>query len=79
LADEHHNDHGKPYVQSYLRQFGIRKVEANALVVRPEAGRRLCLDAIRRYISDDLLSDFESRREASRQEARAAVARLLAQ
>jgi hypothetical protein len=79
LADEHHNDHGKPYVQSYLRQFGIRKVEANALVVRPEAGRRLCLDAIRRYIPDDLLSDFEARREAARRDAHAVAARLLAQ
>jgi hypothetical protein len=79
LADPDHEDHNKPYVQHYLRQFGARKVEANALVVRPEAGRQLCLDAIRRYISDELLSDFEARRSAARQEARAAVARLLAQ
>jgi hypothetical protein len=79
LADPGHNDHDKPYVQNYIRQFGVRKVEANALVVRPEAGRQLCLDAIRRYIPDDLLSDFEARREAARHEARAAVARLLAQ
>jgi hypothetical protein len=77
LADRDHNDHNKPYVQNYIRQFGVRKVEANALVVRPEAGRQLCLDAIRRYIPDDLLSDFEARREAARQEARAAVAQLL--
>jgi hypothetical protein len=79
LADPHHNDHEKPYVQNYIRQFGVRKVEANALVVRPEAGRQLCLDAIRRYIPDDLLSDFEARREAVRQEARAVVAQLLDQ
>jgi len=64
-------------VQNYIQQFGARKVEANALVVRPEAGRRLCLNAIRRYIPDNLLSDFEARREVARQEARAAVARLL--
>jgi hypothetical protein len=56
-----------------------QRLRANALVVRPEAGRQLCLDAIRRYIPDDLLSDFEARREAARHEARAAVARLLAQ
>jgi hypothetical protein len=79
VADPDHEDHDKPYVQNYLRQFGARKVEANALVVRPEAGRQLCLDAIRRYIPDDLLSDFEARREAARQDARSAVARLLAQ
>jgi hypothetical protein len=79
LANPNHNDHYKPYVQDYIRRFGARKVEANALVVRPEAGRRLCLNAIRRYIPDDLLSDFETRREVARQEARAVVARLLVQ
>jgi hypothetical protein len=77
LADRNHEDHNKPYVQDYLRQFGARKVEANALAVRPEAGRRLCLDAIRRYVPDDLLADFETRREAARQEARAVAAQLL--
>jgi hypothetical protein len=77
LANRHHPDHCKPYVQNYIQQFGAHKVEANALVVRPEAGRRLCLNAIRRYIPDNLLSDFEARREVARQEARAAVARLL--
>jgi hypothetical protein len=79
LADPDHEDHNKPYVQDYLRQFGARKVEANALVVRPEAGRQLCLDAIRRYIPDDLLSDFEARREDAQEEARAIAERLLDQ
>jgi hypothetical protein len=77
LANPNHNDHNKPYVQSYLQKFGARKVEANALVVRPAAGRRLCLNAIRQYVSDDMLADFEKRQEAARQKARAAVARLL--
>jgi hypothetical protein len=31
LNDPRHPDHFKPYVQSYLRQFGARKCEANAL------------------------------------------------
>jgi hypothetical protein len=42
LADPRHPDHFKPYVQNYIHEFGARKVEANALVVRPEAGRKLC-------------------------------------
>jgi hypothetical protein len=53
LAGPSHPDHNKLYVQNYLRQFGARKVEANALVVRPDAGRQLCLDAIRRYSEPD--------------------------
>ena len=31
LADKSHEDHNKPYVQTYLKRFGARKVEANAL------------------------------------------------
>ena len=50
LADPKHPDHFRPYVQSYLKRFGARKVEANALVARPEAGRELCRQAIRWYV-----------------------------
>ena len=32
LDDINHPDHGKPYVQNYIRRFKARKVEANALV-----------------------------------------------
>ncbi len=39
LDDPRHRDHRKPYVQDYLRAFGARKVEANALVVRATEGR----------------------------------------
>lgn len=50
LADPKHKDHGRPYVQNYLAKFGSFKVEANALVVAPKAGRRLCQEAIDRFI-----------------------------
>ena len=53
LDDPRHPDHRKSYVQDYLHRFGARKVEANALVVRPEAGRALCRSAILRYMSAD--------------------------
>ena len=32
LDDPKHPDHKKPYVQDYIREFGVRKREANALV-----------------------------------------------
>ena len=53
LADPRHKDHKSDYVQSYLKQFGERKVEANALVVRPDAGRDLCLRAVLKYLPTD--------------------------
>jgi hypothetical protein len=33
LDDPEHPDHEKEYVKSYINKFGVRKVEANALVV----------------------------------------------
>jgi len=41
LADPKHPQHNFPYVQSYLKQFGARKCEANALIARPQAARWL--------------------------------------
>jgi hypothetical protein len=78
LASPNHPDHFKPYVQDYLARYGARKVEANALVVRPEAGRRLCLEAVRRYVPDPVLADFEARRAEAQIEARSEILRLLA-
>ena len=53
LASDTHCDHNKSYVQNYLSRFGARKVEANALVTRPQAARDLCESAILRYIDLD--------------------------
>jgi hypothetical protein len=50
---EYHPDHFKPYVQNYVKRFGARKVEANALVVRPDAGRELCRRVVREYVPAD--------------------------
>ncbi len=73
LDDPRHPDHQKPYVQDYLAQFGARKVEANALVVRPEAGRELCRNAILRHVSEeDVAAD-----EAEVREARETLRRLI--
>lgn len=52
LDDPKHKFHRMPYVQEYLRQFGARKVEANALVVIPDEARRLCERAILRWVKD---------------------------
>jgi hypothetical protein len=73
LDDPRHPDHNKPYVQNYIRRFGVRKVEANALVIRPEAGRELCRQAIARYVPADALRRYEERLIPVRAELRAAV------
>lgn len=75
LDDPRHPDHNKSYVQDYLAEFGPRKVEANALVTRPSAGRQLCRDAILRYVDD---SDAVAAYEASLAESRAQMAKAIA-
>lgn len=53
LDDPKHKDHNKSYVQDYIAKYRARKVEANALVVNPVAGRKLCLDSILRWLGDE--------------------------
>src|SRR5262249_25894126 len=77
LADSDHPDHSKPYVQNYLREFGTRKVEANALVVRPEAGRKLCRDAILKYVPETAVTKFERRLKLRRGQAHREITRLM--
>jgi hypothetical protein len=78
LASPNHKDHFKPYAQNYLQRFGARKVEANALVVRPEQGRQLCRDAIVKYIDDDGIAAYQTDLEAAREQAREAIALRMA-
>jgi hypothetical protein len=79
LDDPDHHDHDMAYVQDYLRKYCHkdengkwegRKVEANALVVRPEAARRLCREALAKYIDQEALDDYEAELEERREELR---------
>jgi hypothetical protein len=73
LGDPGHKLHNSDHVQAYIKKFGKRKVEANALVVRPEAGRRLCRDAIERYIDQDAVAEWEQQLEDERERCKAAL------
>jgi hypothetical protein len=74
LADPRHPDHFKLYVQNYLRRFGARKVEGNALVARPDEGRELCRQAILKYIPECAVEDYEARLGEVREELRQTIA-----
>jgi hypothetical protein len=73
LDDPEHNDHSKSYVQDYINRFGVRKCEANALVVAPQAGRQLCRDAILQYIPAEYAEEHSSRLADAREELRDAL------
>jgi len=59
LDDPNHADHKKAYVQDYIKEYGVRKCEANALVVRHEAGRKLLTDTLLKYIKPEQISKYE--------------------
>ena len=76
LNDTRHKDHCKPYVQNYIEQFGARKVEANALVTRVEAGRKLCREAILEYLDEDDPKNYQAALEVHQEKAREAITEL---
>jgi hypothetical protein len=73
LDDPDHPDHFKPYVQDYLKRFGVRKLEANALVKRPEAGRALMRKTLLRFISKAAVRRYEQRLKPLRNRFRRAI------
>jgi hypothetical protein len=73
LGDPEHRQHNAESVQEYIRMYGKRKVEANALVVRPEAGRRLCQAAIEKYLDLDAIAAYEAALAEQRQKVREAT------
>jgi hypothetical protein len=59
LADPSHPNNHMPYVQDYLKQYGERKCEANAIVVNPAQGQELCRQAIEKYVGSNALTRFQ--------------------
>ncbi len=68
LGDPEHADHYKPYVQDYIELYGVRKVEANALLKDIPKARQLLEDSILKYIDKNALSEYEESLLESREE-----------
>jgi len=51
-----------PYVQDYLRKYGVRKCEANAIVINPKQGRNLCRETIEKYLGTDAIRRFQRKK-----------------
>jgi hypothetical protein len=77
LNDKRHPDHCKPYVQSYLREYGVRKVESDALLKVPEIGRELCRQAILKYVPASAPRRYRAKLAPVRAELRRELDRLL--
>jgi hypothetical protein len=77
LGDPSHKHHHFGHVHEYIRQHGKRKVEANAMVIRPEASRALFRDTIWRYFSTDVPTQYWESLRPIREQVRVEVMRLL--
>lgn len=64
LGSPSHPNHFMSYVQEYISNYGIRKCEANALVVRPAESRELVRQTIENYLGNDALERFQGRKAA---------------
>jgi hypothetical protein len=61
LADPRHPNHKLPYVQDYIRDFGVRKWEAQALVQRPVEAQQLCKQEILKLLGQDAEKHFKQK------------------
>jgi hypothetical protein len=77
LDDPEHDDHDKAYVQDYIRRYGVRKCESNALVVEPKLGRALCRRAILRYVPVTAPGGYQHRLERERTRLHREISRRL--
>jgi hypothetical protein len=77
LSHPSHPDHSKPYVQNYIREFGVWKCEANALVGHPAKARALLEDAINEYIPASHPDDIEELNEPGHASVRSEISRLM--
>jgi len=57
-----HPNFDRPYVQEYLEEVGVRKCEANALVVDPSGARELMTEAIEKYLGEGAHMRFKAKR-----------------
>lgn len=64
LANTKHPDHFKPYVQEYIKKYGARKCEANALVTRSNIAEELITSTLNKYIPDDSLDEYNQKLKA---------------
>ncbi len=68
LASPHHKNNKMPYVQRYIKRFGVRKCEANAIVPMPKIARKFVEDVIKEYLGSDSEERFLAKRQSIREE-----------
>ncbi len=63
LGSPKHPNYNMPYVQDYIKKFGVRKCEANAIVVIPKVAREFVNNKIKEYLGKDAEERFLAKRQ----------------
>jgi hypothetical protein len=66
LNDPKHPNFHLPYLKNYKAQYGLRKCEANAIVVIPKEARDLMRETIVSYVGSDALKRFQAKTDEIR-------------
>ena len=62
-AGQEHQNFKLSYLQSYIKQYGVRKCEANVLVTTPKVATKLITDEIEKWLGKGSLKRFEDKRQ----------------
>jgi len=76
LDDPRHDEHDQPYVQQWIDEIGVRKVEANALVTQPKKGKKLFKNSVEEYLGDNPTAEYEKTREEKRKKVQDTLCEL---
>lgn len=66
LNSPSHPNYNLPYLKDYKKKVGVRKCEANSIVIIPKLGRELCEKTIQQYLGKDARNRFKEKRAAIR-------------
>ncbi len=58
-----HQNFKMPYAQEYLKKYGVRKCEANAIVTIPQVARDFVEGIIQKYVGEDAKDRFAQKRQ----------------
>lgn len=72
-----HKHHRREYVQEYIRLYGQRKVEADAMVIKPEESRSLLRATIRQYVPDDAPGQYARALAEPQRQVKEEITRLI--
>jgi len=77
LNDPKHKNHFDSWVQDYINQYGVRKVEANVLVTRIDEARELFKSTLDKYLDYEGISSYEADVDEAQQEVKGLVIELM--